>query len=199
MGSLFAFLRRTIVAGVFVLVPLMVLVYLFERLWRVLRQPVSTLAEQAGAHRALGTIGITLLTVLAIAAACFAAGLLVRLAAIRVVRDWLERGILRFVPGYEFVKHGLAERLGEVPAEERRRGVLVEVGGAWQAGLLVEEDAEGRRVVWVPGAPRDGAVYLVDEGRIRRLEAPLLDLHKAVQDFGKGLTGLAAMAAPPPK
>jgi hypothetical protein len=114
-----------------------------------------------------------------------------RLPVFRALREAIERNLLRFIPGSEYAKVVLAEKLGAERGSHAPT-VLVEIDG-WQPAILVEETADGRCVVYVPGAPgaTSGSVHIMDAASVRRLDAPLSAILKSLRFYGRGLGRIA--------
>jgi uncharacterized membrane protein len=55
--------------------------------------------------------------------------------------------------------------------------------------LVMDELADGRLLVFVPGspAPMSGALYVLAPARVRYLDVPLLPFLKAISSWGLGL------------
>jgi uncharacterized membrane protein len=65
----------------------------------------------------------------------------------------------------------------------------------------MDEFADGRLVVFVPGspAPMSGAIYIFTPDRVTYLDVPLLAFMKAISSWGLGLRELIDPAMPQPK
>jgi uncharacterized membrane protein len=62
--------------------------------------------------------------------------------------------------------------------------------------LVMDELADGRLVVFVPGspAPMSGALYIFTPDRVTYLDVPLMPFMKALSSWGLGLRELIAQA-----
>jgi uncharacterized membrane protein len=195
MRRFLVYVRQTTIAGLLLLVPFLVILLLFEKLHVKLRPFVHRMSEPLGLHGVVASVVVWVLTVLVLGAICFAAGLVLRLPVLKAARDWLENNLLRFIPGYEYFRMLLAEKLGSED-DAHSQMVLVEIDG-WQPAMLIEQIADGRCVVYVPGAPNaaDGSVHILPGESVRNLDAPLSAVMKSLRFYGRGLGQIAGKAA----
>lgn len=188
MNKLGAFLRQTFLSGVFLLIPALIFVVLFGKVWRILKPPVTRIMAGLGLeHPAVALVVTTILIIVL----CFAAGLVVRFAFVKNIRGWLEENVLRFIPGYQYFRMMFGEQLGSY--SENSVAVLVEFDG-WQPAILVEEMADGRVVAFIPGVPdtTHGSVHIVPADQVRRLDAPVPAVMRTLRFYGSGIGEIAA-------
>jgi uncharacterized membrane protein len=193
MKKVLPFIRDSTIAGIFVLVPILVMVFLFEKVWRVLHPFVARSMARLGLeHPAV----LLVLTAVALIAGCFLLGVLLRFPMVTGIRGWFEESLLRFIPGYQYFRMILGERLGVEKGDFV--AILAEIDG-WQPALLVEEIPDGRCVVYIPGVPdtTSGSVHVVSADAIRHLDAPLATVMKSVRFYGRGLGPIAGRVTTP--
>src|SRR5262245_51433281 len=87
------------------------------------------------------------------------------------------------------------------PAQPHRQRVhllfdacLVKVQELWQPGYIIEPNVDGTLTVFVPQAPivALGQVYIVEPGRVRKLDIDSAALNARLKVLGKGVLGAAA-------
>ena len=105
---------------------------------------------------------------------CFISGLLLRLTFIEMFRKIIERILVKFIPGYQLHKSALQEKIGSNDIEDARQPVLITIDGVGQAGVIIEEINDGRKVVFIP------AKLGTTEGH----------LNKILKHQGKGLAAI---------
>src|SRR5260370_35367193 len=163
MRGVYQFLRSTLVGGVVVLVPVVVLGAVVG--WAVdialgLILPVFERVPDksvGGASLAVLAAGGSLIGV------CFVAGLIAEMAVIRSIRDRAEQLAL-FVPGYALMRNVGANLVG-IESKHPLTTVLVRFEASWQLGIQMETLTDGRRVVFVPGVPKalGGTLHIIAE------------------------------------
>jgi uncharacterized membrane protein len=177
MGNVFA--------GLFLMLPVAVIIVIGLKFYQIAIVPVREIANKFGIER---PFLIELLFVFIVLILCFFAGLLMHRGSVARFRDWLESNVLRFVPGYEFVKMRLAILVGDEKSAFNR-AVIVKIDDGWSPALLIEEGDDGRCTVFVPDVPKSnsGSVYLVDPEQVRPLNVTFNKLDLAIRNYGKGL------------
>jgi uncharacterized membrane protein len=177
MGNVFA--------GLFLMLPVAVIIVIGLKFYQIAIVPVREIANKFGIER---PFLIELLFVFILLILCFFAGLLMHRGSVARFRDWLESNVLRFVPGYEYVKMRLAILVGDEKSVFNR-AVIVKIDDGWSPALLIEEGDDGRCTVFVPDVPKSnsGSVYLVDPEQVRPLNVNFNRLDLAIRNYGKGL------------
>jgi len=179
--------KTTIVGGVLVLLPLVVLALVVgkavqisllvaEPLGRIL--PIDTLAGVAIAD---------VLAVLAIVAVCYLAGLAARIEVFKKKSARLEEFLVASLPGYTFAKTvltGLAKADDEVG---RMKPILVTLDDMRQIAFEVERTSAGLVVVYLPGAPNpwSGTVGYFTTDRVEALDMRPHEAVKLIRTLGR--------------
>jgi len=179
--------KTTIVGGVLVLLPLVVLALVVgkavqfsllvaEPLGRLL--PIDTLAGVAIAD---------VFAVLAIVAVCYLAGLAARIEVFKKKSARLEEVLVASLPGYTFAKTvltGLAKADDEVG---RMKPILVTLDDMRQIAFEVERTSAGLVVVYLPGAPNpwSGTVGYFTMDRVEALDMLPHEAVKLIRTLGR--------------
>jgi uncharacterized membrane protein len=173
-------------AGLFLMLPVAVIIVIGIKFYQIAIVPVKEIANKFGIER---PFLIELLFILILVILCFFAGLLMHKEKVSLFRDRLESNVLRFVPGYEFVKMRLAIMVGGNDQSAFSHSVMVKIDDGWSPALLVERGEDGRCTVFVPDVPKSnsGSVYLVDPEQVRPLNVKFNKLDMAIRSYGKGL------------
>jgi uncharacterized membrane protein len=194
MKSTVNFLKQTIIAGIFFLVPVLLIAYLFKKLWEPLHALIVKASETLHIDHLLGKTLLAGITVLSILLMCMLAGLLMRLHKVGKWNEWIETNVLRFMPGYVFIKQIMSEKLQyEQNTSQLKKPVLVMLDDNWIVGILAEYSAETNLcVVYLPGSPEfnSGSVCLVELNRVRLLPYTFYHFKKSVEHFGNGLSDI---------
>jgi len=177
-----AFLRRTIVGGLLVIVVISSIAYL---LWYAASLIRPALEQIAGAlyidnrFPALSGLGALLLLAIAI-------GLLLQ---VRPIHNLIAAGMAWLGDRFPFSKllHGFELELvglGKSPVKP----ALAKLGDHEVLGLVMEELADGRCVVFVPWSPNPtiGAVYIVPRENVRPIDAMDYQIASCASNWGAG-------------
>lgn len=117
---------------------------------------------------------------------CLMIGLLIRSTAGRRTRRMLEALLFEKIPGYRLVK----AFAGNGPSGgQAMRPALAAIEEGQCPALVMDEFADGRLVVFVPGspAPMSGAIYIFTPDKVTLLDVPLLPFMKSISSWGLGL------------
>lgn len=185
--GLLSFIRATVIGGVFVLAPIVVLIvivgYAVTGAYHVVSPLVAYLPYQSVAGISLslviGSIGLI--------AVCFLAGLLANTALATWIVKSIETAILSNLPGYSLMK-SLGEGLVGLPSRDGRSAVLVHFEHTAQIGFLMDQLADGRGVIFVPGVPSpwSGQLHIVASDRYEMLDVSVREALETLQRMGIG-------------
>jgi uncharacterized membrane protein len=169
MHGIGRFLKSTIIGGLGVLVPLVVLGALLVWAVRIAHQIILPVFEWLPDKSVGGVSLAALAAVLGLVGGCFLVGLLAETALIRLLGERAERLALS-VPGYALMKNVAASMVG-IEMQHAAKTVLVRFETSWQLGFLMETLADDRHVVFVPGVPRAlvGTLHIVTADRVQIL------------------------------
>ncbi|MCC7326274.1 MAG: hypothetical protein IT521_05670 [Burkholderiales bacterium] len=190
-------LKTTLIGGLVFLLPLIVVL-------TVVGQGVALVAGFATAlashfpQREIGGVAVASLVALALVLLlCYGAGLLARAAVGRALSESFENRLHALYPRYTVIK-AMTQGLGVAAAHNGPRTVLVSFDDLQQVAMEVERLADGRVVVFLPGAPDpwSGSVVLVAAERVAALSFDLAALSRSLKGLGRGS---AALLDPPPR
>jgi uncharacterized membrane protein len=184
----FRFVKTTLVGGAIFLVPVTVLALLLAKVGGVLLRLAQPLAKRLPLNTVWGVAVADFVLIVLAVVVCFLAGLLARVSfANRFVRK-AEAVVLLRMPGYGFVK-GLTDSLDKSPAAKGMLPVLIHFDDAAQLAFEVDHLPDGRRVIYLPGAPdpRAGSVMVMDADRVEPVQMTFVRATAALRALGRGL------------
>jgi len=188
LASLFGFVKTTLFGGAVFLLPVTVIALLLAKVGAVLLRLAQPLAKRLPLDTVWGVAVADVVLIVLAVLICFLAGLLARVSfANRVVRK-AEAGVLWRIPGYGFVK-GLTDSLDKSPAATSMVPVLVHFDDAAQLAFEVDRLPDGRRVIYLPGAPdpRAGSVLVMGADRVEPVHMTFVRATAALRALGRGL------------
>lgn len=179
-----------LVDGALVVLPIGVIVLLVLGLIAKLQQAADPIAGRY-VHPAIVAVAFLILI-------CLVIGLLIRSTAGRRARRMLEALLFEKIPGYRLVKAFAGDGPLVKDGGRAMRPALAAIEEGQCPALVMDELADGRLVVFVPGspAPMSGAIYIFTPDRVTFLDVPLLPFMKAISSWGLGLRELMEPAAP---
>lgn len=185
-------IQKTIIGGVFVIIPLTVIAIIIGKAHAILSKVTAPLALYLPNH-IFGLDGSFLISMFALLLLCFLAGLLIHLPRFKNQIESLEENVLVHVPGYFLLKSMASENLGG--NVQPLRPVMIHEGDVYQLGLLVEVNGK-YSTVFIPGAPQSysGEVKIFSSDAITHLQADAKDVMIALKHMGRGGSELLQQA-----
>ena len=184
---------RAVIDGLMVVVPIGAIVLLVLGILHQLRDATAPLAGPFVHPMIIG--------VLLFAAICLTVGYLVRSAIGRAVRGALEAALFDKIPGYRLFKAFAGDGPLAMGEERALRPALAAFDDAACPALIMDEFADGRILLLVPGSPTAMSVslYIMTSDRVTPLDVPLIPFLKAISSWGLGLQDLIATLPKPPQ
>lgn len=174
-------LKRAFVDGAVILLPVGAIVLLTLGIVHRLQDAAHPLAGRF-AHPLVVAVALLLLL-------CLAVGFLVRSALGRWTQHRLERLVFERVPGYRLAKAFATEHILVEGDGRKIHPALVAIEDGQCPAFVMDEFADGRLLVFVPGspAPMAGALYIFSADRVTLLDVPLMPFMQALSAWGLGL------------
>ncbi len=181
--------RITMLGALLVLAPLVLLVHTVVRVRKTVAQVAAPLQQiLPGTNLSVGGWSFfELVTLLLVFLACWLFGwIVVRTTLGRSLKNWVEETFLQKTPVYQTYRRVTGQEAAGhsasvVPA-------LVQVAGAWQPGVVVEQLSNGWATVFVPNIPiaKSGQLYCIPGDQIKTLSCSLPELRKKLAVAGRG-------------
>ena len=196
------FAKATVLGGLFVLIPLVILGLLTTQALVVAhRFAVSLAAAATGVppeevrYPLLLAIGFLLLC-------SFLAGLFMLSPLGKRFGRWLEEGVAELLPVYGLIRNILTGLLGAETKGAIKSGLLTQPDGSAVLVYLIEKHDDGRWTIFRPFSPSaiSGTVEIVSANRVQPLNCRLSDSVTCLNNLGAGIPKLLkqSAAAPPP-
>jgi uncharacterized membrane protein len=174
-------IRDALIEGALVVLPLGAVALLVVGIVHRLQAMADPLAGTY-LHPAIAAVALLLLL-------CARVGLLVRSAAGRQARGLLEGALLQRIPGYRLVKAFAADGPLMGHPGKTLRPALAAIEEGLCPALVMDEFADGRLLVFVPGspAPMSGTIYIFTPDKVQLLDTPLMPFLRSIASWGLGL------------
>jgi uncharacterized membrane protein len=192
MMRLVDFARRTLISGVLILLPILLLYLALAEVAQLvvgLATPIADLLPKTWfATASAPVVGVGLLLT-----ASLLLGLLARSESGKRIGRWIEARTLARLPLYSVLK-SLTAALVEIDDGAPFRPVLlVDDNGDREIAYLVEDRGDACVTVMLPWAPTPfaGSVKIVRRERLRMLGAGLGDVTRVLSHWGEGALALA--------
>ena len=195
-----AFLRTTLLGGLVVVLPVVVVCRIAAKTVLATRTAAQSLVEKLTGHGAEGVHFPMIFAVLIVIALSFLIGLAMTSDWGRRCGGWIERALLFRILGYAAVR-AIVGGLANVHHEGAVRPGLLSLSGDAECFVVVTEDhGDGRLTVSIPGSPNPsgGIVQIVPKDKVRVLNVRITDIASALQQWGVGAHSVLAKHAAAP-
>jgi uncharacterized membrane protein len=188
-------LKTTLIGGVVLLLPLVVALAVIGKGVALVGDAAAPLIARLPDKSVGGVALATLATVVLLLLLCFGAGLLARAALGRKLSETFENRLHALYPRYTVFKGMTQDLAGE--GMQGLRPVLFSADDQQMLAMEVERLADGRVVLFVPGAPDpwSGSVVLVAPERVAALSVDLGAVNRVLKGLGRGTARLLDSAA----
>ena len=191
MKQIAEFLKTTVIGGLFVLLPVLLLYMLLAEALQIvvaLAAPIADLFPIAAFAKANAPVLIALILIVGLS---FLLGLALRSAALSRLGVWIEHTVLSRLPAYTVLKR-LTKGFAKEEAAAFKPGLLVSAEGWKDIVYVIEDHGDGKLTVLVPWAPTafSGSVKVVSRDRVEMLDANLADVSKVLSLWGVGTRNL---------
>jgi uncharacterized membrane protein len=180
-------MKTTLVGGVVFMMPVVVLIVVFTKAGGYFRKLAQPLAKVLPLDTVLGVMVADAILVALFLLACFLAGLLTHLSFANSFLKKAETGVLWRIPGYGFLK-ALTDGLDKEHGSSLRP-VLVRFDDYSQLAFEVDRLPDGRKVIYIPGAPnpRAGSVLVLDSDRVEPVPLSFMAAVRSLRALGRGV------------
>ena len=192
MKQLTEFLKTTILGGLFVLLPVLLLYLLLSealQLIVVLATPIADLFPKGTFDKTATPIllGLALIVVIS-----FVIGLVLRSEIGRTLGRRIERATLDRLPGYTVLKSLTGGFKGSEEGEAFKPAVLISPDGTRELAYRIEDHKDGHVTVLLPWAPTPfaGSIKIVEQDRVELIDTNLAGFTEALSHWGVGVREL---------
>jgi uncharacterized membrane protein len=188
IGQTRGFIRNTFINGIIFLIPLVALGWVFSGAISGILTFVANTQNNPLVKAHGGLLLLLPVVILLLIAFIFALGILVHITLLSRAKSWLEHQVLDMMPGYDFLKSMMEEKLHV--KQDDGIPVLVQWQDSQQLGILVDEKGS-RNVIFFPNSTifGGGEIHIVEATRVTRLNLSLTDLDNILIRSGGGLLG----------
>ena len=190
MKNFFNHLRDIAISGFFALLPLYVLFIVIAKAWKSLSSVGAGIAGMFGVKPILGVGGTTIFSGLLVITLWIVIGLLVRFSFMAALSRAAERAMSKYIPGYDTYKAIAEEKLQHKVRALDYTSALIRWQEYWRPAYIVERDADGTCVLFLPDAPETnkGHVLLAKQDQVRVMSSITANqLDASLKKMGRGL------------
>jgi len=192
MKNVLEFLKTSLVGGMFVLLPLLLLYLLLAEMLQLvvaLATPLADLFPKGTFDKVNAPVVLALILIVG---SSFVFGLALRSITLRRFGLWIEQSMLDRLPLYNAVKSVSRGLVGSKENAAFRPAVLSSPDGGQEIVYVIEDHGDGQVTVLIPWAPASfaGSVKIMGGARIEMLDASLGDTSRVLSHWGVGVRDL---------
>jgi uncharacterized membrane protein len=187
------FFRTTLLGGVIVILPTMILVFAFKWLFGIVGNGIQPLTDLV-----VHTIDLpqryeqliaTLLVISVIVLGCFLVGLFVRTRMGHMIYTGIEGSVLSKAPGYKMVKETVNQFLGKKESPFSSVALVrIFENETKVTAFITDKHEDGTVTVFVPTGPNptSGFIYHINEQYVHPVDVSVEDAMRSVISCGAG-------------
>lgn len=190
-----SFFRTTFIGGLVALLPISLIIILFRWIINIIEKYLGPLVDLiADTDSRLYTVGIYILTIIAIFLIFFSIGLIIKTSWGQFLNHQLEQNYLMKIPGYKLVKETVNQFFGKNKSFFKEV-VIVDLfnSGTLMTGFITDDQGE-LVTVFVPTGPNptSGNIYHVPKDKVLRTDANVDAGMKSIISCGAGSSDVFA-------
>jgi uncharacterized membrane protein len=187
MKQIVEFMKTTVIGGLFVLLPVLLLYMLLAEALQLvvaLATPIADLFPKVVFAKFNAPVLIALILIVSVS---FLLGIALRSAALSRLGGWIESTVLTRLPVYTVLKR-LTKGFAKEEAAAFKPGLLTSTESWKDIVYVIEDHGDGHLTVLVPWAPTafSGSVKVVSRDRVEMLDANIGDVSKVLSLWGMG-------------
>ena len=190
------FIRQTLVAGLFVLIPILFIAYILAQAFIAIRAVATPVIDYFGLQHLWGFVLLNLVALLIALIFLVLAGLLARLAFVSGPMARLDQAMSDRIPFYSMAKGILSGVVKDETSIDQMKSVVVRAGGGLRVGFEIERTPGGHVVVFLPNVPnpQTGTAMAFLPEEVEPVDLAPHQVLEMMQFFGKGLAAQAEAA-----
>jgi uncharacterized membrane protein len=189
MKPVVEFFKNTILGGLLVLLPLLLLWGLIAKAFGIIVKIATPIVHLLPKNALLDTPRFKeLLAVALLVGASFLFGMLLRASFFRRKLNWVEGHTLGRLPVYTVLKNLVSEAVQPESSGGFKPAMLLLSEGMQRPAYVIEDHGDGNLTVFLPSAPAafSGMIHVVSKDRVVFLNVKLIELIRSIAHYGAG-------------
>ncbi|MFC1827650.1 hypothetical protein ACFLZQ_06970 [Thermodesulfobacteriota bacterium] len=201
MKKIIEFLKTTIVGGLFVLLPVILIYLALAETLEILVLMATPIADLFFPGHFEESEFIVLIAIALLISLSFILGLIMLSDTGRRFGDWIERIILDKVPGYNAIKSLTKGFADSQQKSSFKPALLKSADGNKEFVYIVEDHGNGNLTVMVPWTPTPfaGSIKIVPKDHVEPLDVKMGKLTETLSQWGLGAKNLVMEKSVTPK
>ncbi|SDQ97420.1 hypothetical protein [Flagellimonas zhangzhouensis] len=179
--------KAMVVGGLFLIIPLLLILILLGKAWAILNPIVSGFVDFFGIHSIFGTATITVFTILVFLLICYLGGLLLRKG---FIKDWgenMQDQLFLVLPSLQMFRYKIMGDTSSHKNLSNWKPILLKEESFYDVAFITKEHENGFLSIYIPDAPKmdAGQVRFIQSTECEFEEISMKDAMQALSSFGK--------------
>jgi len=189
MERIKAFIKTTLIGGIGVILPIVILVLVFSWLFRFVTRNIQPLTNLIFANQDSVGIFADVISIILIITVCFLVGVIVKTKLGHYIHDSIEKILLKKIPGYNITKDTVEQFIGreEMPFSSVALVKLFD-NDTLVTGFITDKHSNGSYTVFVPTGPNptSGNIIHVKPEKVFKVDISVEHAMKSIIACGAG-------------
>ena len=189
MERIKAFIKTTLIGGIGIILPIVILVLVFSWLFRFVTRNIQPLTNLIFANQDSIGIFADVISIILIITVCFLVGVIVRTKLGHYIHDSIEKILLKKIPGYNIAKDTVEQFIGreEMPFSSVALVKLFD-NDTLVTGFITDKHSNGSYTVFVPTGPNptSGNIIHVKPENVFKVDISVEHAMKSIIACGAG-------------
>jgi uncharacterized membrane protein len=193
MNKFKTFVRTTVLGGVVVMLPIVIMVFVVKWLFGYITGTIAPFTGAVVSQIRMPEIVADLIVIVLILCACFVVGMVVKTKVGTWIIGGLEDIVLKKAPGYSTIKETVVQILGREQSPFSTVALVQLFGSNTMVSAFVTDShPDGSHTVFVPTGPNptSGMIYHVEGKYVHKVDVPVEDTMRSIISCGAGSTQL---------
>ena len=188
MDRIKQFIKTTVLGGIGVILPVIIIAYVFYWVFSFITNAVRPLAEQIFRKTAIQGLAADLLTILIIIGACFVVGLLIKSALGRVLHRIIEEEFLKKIPGYGVVTDTVKYFTDSKKTPFSQVALIRPFGNETMMTGFITDRYRDSYTVFIPTGPNptSGNIMHIKKDLVTKVDIPVESAMQSILGAGAG-------------
>ncbi|THB65358.1 MAG: DUF502 domain-containing protein [Gammaproteobacteria bacterium] len=190
-----AFIKASILGGIVIVLPLAILAFFFNWLFTTITDLIQPMTDFVANRYSIPEITADIAVIVMVVIGCFIIGVIVSTTIGKFFYSWLDKYLLKHVPGYKIIKEVVIQFLGDKSSSLFTNGEVVRAQIFGKSvdtkvtGLLTCKHSDGTLTIFVPTGPNptSGNIYHLPPEQVERFpDASIEDMMRSIIACGAG-------------
>jgi uncharacterized membrane protein len=183
-----AFIQTVFIGGVVVLLPIVILILIFNVIIKFATGLIEPLTQLLEANFRIAGFQADVVVIILILVVAFLVGLLVKTRLGKMMHDYIEQKFLENTPGYKMIKETTAQLMSGKQSPLSKVALVKPFGNeGLMTAFITHEHADGSFTVFVPmSPPTSGFVFHLKSSLVQPIDVNTEEAMKTIIGLGTG-------------